>query len=72
MTVGSQYCPRCAAPLDCFWLATIVDGNISLDPSEASEHRWYSLVDVPELAFETMNRALVDARRCLRAAATGN
>ena len=49
--------------LDCFWLATIVDGQITLDPGEASAFRWVSIVDPPPLAFATMDRALVDAAR---------
>jgi ADP-ribose pyrophosphatase YjhB (NUDIX family) len=51
--------------LDCFWLASIVDGHIALDPGEASEYRWVSIVDPPPLAFGTMDRALVDAARIL-------
>ncbi len=51
--------------LDCFWLATIVEGDIQLDPAEASEYAWLSLMDTPELAFATMNRAIAAARECL-------
>ncbi len=29
--------------LDCFWLASIVDGEISLDPHEATEYTWLPL-----------------------------
>jgi 8-oxo-dGTP diphosphatase len=46
--------------LDCFWLASIVDGQVRLDSSEASEHAWLPLADPPPMAFETMNRALRD------------
>lgn len=49
--------------LDCFWLATIVDGEIALDPGELSAYEWVSIVDPPPLAFSTMDRALVDAAR---------
>lgn len=49
--------------LDCFWLATIVAGEITVDPAEASEYRWMSIMDPPPLAFATMERALVDARK---------
>jgi 8-oxo-dGTP diphosphatase len=46
--------------LDCIWLAEIVDGDITLDPSEATEYAWFELRDPPPLAFETMNRAIGD------------
>jgi 8-oxo-dGTP diphosphatase len=51
--------------LDCFWLATIVEGQIALNPDEASAYQWLSIVDPPPLAFGTMDRALVDAARIL-------
>jgi 8-oxo-dGTP diphosphatase len=51
--------------LDCFWLATIVDGEITLNPGELSAYEWVSIVDPPPLAFGTMDRALVDAARIL-------
>jgi 8-oxo-dGTP diphosphatase len=51
--------------LDCFWLATIVDGDITLNPGELSEYEWVSIVDPPPLAFATMDRALVDAARIM-------
>ena len=51
--------------LDCFWLASIVDGELRLDPEEASEHSWLPLAHPPELAFATMGLAIVDARTCL-------
>jgi ADP-ribose pyrophosphatase YjhB (NUDIX family) len=46
--------------LDCFWLASIVDGELRLDPSEASEHAWLPLHDPPVMAFSTMDSALLD------------
>ena len=49
--------------LDCFWLATIVDGEIALNPGELSAYEWVSIVDPPPLAFGTMDRAIVDAAR---------
>jgi 8-oxo-dGTP diphosphatase len=49
--------------LDCFWLATIVEGNIALQASEVSEYAWLALAARPDLAFDTMNRAIVDARK---------
>jgi 8-oxo-dGTP diphosphatase len=49
--------------LDCFWLATITEGEITLDPHEASAHRWLPLVDTPPLAFDTMDRAIVEVRK---------
>jgi 8-oxo-dGTP diphosphatase len=58
--------------LDCFWLATVVAGELQVDPTEASEHTWLSLVDAPPMAFATMDQALVDARACLTAASDGN
>jgi ADP-ribose pyrophosphatase YjhB (NUDIX family) len=48
--------------LDCFWVASIVSGEIALDSAEASEHAWLSLVNPPEMAFRTMDRALREAR----------
>jgi ADP-ribose pyrophosphatase YjhB (NUDIX family) len=46
--------------LDCFWLATIVSGEIALDPVEATEHAWLPLADPPEMAFPTMDVVLRD------------
>ena len=58
--------------LDCFWLASIVSGHLRPDPVEASEHGWFPLADPPVLAFETMNRAMPDARARLEGIAAGN
>jgi len=58
--------------LDCFWLASIVSGQLRPDPVEASEHGWFPLADPPVLAFETMNRAMPDARSRLEGIAAGN
>ncbi|HTJ33176.1 MAG TPA: NUDIX domain-containing protein [Dactylosporangium sp.] len=44
--------------LDCFWLATITAGEITLDPDEGSELTWLPLSDPPEMAFSTMDRVL--------------
>ncbi len=57
--------------LDCFWLASIVDGEISLDPDEATEYAWFSLREPPELAFTTMDAAIVAVRASLESAAAG-
>ncbi|HKT02730.1 MAG TPA: NUDIX domain-containing protein [Rugosimonospora sp.] len=51
--------------LDCFWLASIVDGELVVDPAEASGHAWLPLADPPPMAFATMDRALADARQRL-------
>jgi 8-oxo-dGTP diphosphatase len=49
--------------LDCFWLATIVDGELRVDPAEADDYAWAPIGDLPEFGFETMNRAMADALR---------
>jgi 8-oxo-dGTP diphosphatase len=49
--------------LDCFFMATIVDGEIALDRTELSDHRYVPLTDPPPMAFATMDRALIDARK---------
>jgi 8-oxo-dGTP diphosphatase len=46
--------------LDCFWRASIVDGDLTLDESEASEHTWLPLAEPPPMAFATQDRALAD------------
>ncbi|GAA2579109.1 NUDIX domain-containing protein [Dactylosporangium fulvum] len=46
--------------LDCFWLATIATGEITLDPAEASEYAWFRLDSPPEMAFRTMDAVLRD------------
>ena len=51
--------------LDVFFLATVRDGTIRLDPGESSEMRWFSLVDPPPLAFPTMDVAVRAAARRL-------
>ena len=51
--------------LDMFWLASIMDGELRLDPSEASGHAWLPLHDPPPMAFSTMDSALRDARALL-------
>jgi 8-oxo-dGTP diphosphatase len=58
--------------LDCFWFASIVDGDLRLDPAEASEWAWLSLADPPPLAFVTTERAIADARACLEQFGPGN
>ena len=44
--------------LDSFWLATIVSGQITLDPAEASAFTWADLANPPPMAFTTMDAAL--------------
>jgi 8-oxo-dGTP diphosphatase len=47
--------------LDLFWLASIVEGELRLDPSEATGHAWLPLRNPPPMAFSTMDSALRDA-----------
>jgi ADP-ribose pyrophosphatase YjhB (NUDIX family) len=64
MWVGTyEYQAETLPVLDAFWLATIVDGQITLDPGEATEYAWMSLVDPPPLAFPTMAPAMAEAAR---------
>jgi 8-oxo-dGTP diphosphatase len=51
--------------LDCFWLATMVEGQINLKTDEVTQYAWLALADPPDLAFETMNSAIADARKLL-------
>jgi ADP-ribose pyrophosphatase YjhB (NUDIX family) len=46
--------------LDCFWQASIVHGDLTLDQSEASEYAWLPLAEPPPMAFVTQERALAD------------
>ena len=55
--------------LDCFWLASIVEGELAVDPDEASGYAWLPLADPPPMAFATMDRALTDAAAKLSSAA---
>lgn len=57
--------------LDCFWFASIVEGEIRLDLEEASECTWLPLADPPLLAFATMDLAIADARVCLESGTAG-
>ncbi|WP_290869886.1 NUDIX domain-containing protein [Hamadaea sp.] len=51
--------------LDCFWLARLPAGELTLDPEESSEMAWFPLVTPPAMAFGTMDRALTDAVQIL-------
>jgi ADP-ribose pyrophosphatase YjhB (NUDIX family) len=51
--------------LDMFWLASIVDGELRPDPSEATGHGWLPLHDPPPMAFSTMDSALREAAAML-------
>ena len=46
--------------LDCFWLATAVAGELTVDATEGSEHAWLPLDHPPAMAFATQDRALAD------------
>jgi ADP-ribose pyrophosphatase YjhB (NUDIX family) len=52
--------------LDCFWIASIVDGALRPDPSEALDHAWLPLGDPPPMAFATQDAALRDVAAMLR------
>lgn len=66
--VGSyDYQDETLPMLEVFYLATIEGRQVTPDPAEASEAAWFPLVEPPPLAFETMDRAVRDAARLLRA-----
>jgi 8-oxo-dGTP diphosphatase len=44
--------------LDCYWLAEVLTGELTLDPAEASGAAWLPLEDPPPMAFGTMDQAL--------------
>ncbi|MGC9669263.1 NUDIX hydrolase [Planosporangium sp. 12N6] len=44
--------------LDCFWLARLAGGPVTVDPREASEFAWLPLGEPPPLAFSSMDRAV--------------
>ena len=46
--------------LDCFWVASIVEGELAIDPAEAAGYDWLPLAAPPAMAFATMDRALRD------------
>jgi 8-oxo-dGTP diphosphatase len=46
--------------LDSFWLASIVEGELVVDPAEATGYDWLPLAAPPAMAFSTMDRALRD------------
>jgi ADP-ribose pyrophosphatase YjhB (NUDIX family) len=52
--------------LDLFWFASIVDGELAVDPHEASGYAWLPLDDPPAMAFTTMDQALREARFLVR------
>jgi hypothetical protein len=46
--------------LDCYWSASIVDGALRPDPSEAHGYDWLPLGAPPTMAFATQDAALRD------------
>lgn len=46
--------------LDCYWSASILDGQLRPDPSEARGYDWLPLHDPPPMAFATQDKALRD------------
>ncbi|MGI5215629.1 NUDIX hydrolase [Plantactinospora sp. CA-290183] len=66
MYVGSyEFQDELLPVLDSFFLATLGDQEITLDPAESSEMAWFSLLSPPPLAFSTMDAAVRDAARRL-------
>lgn len=66
MYVGSyEFQGETLPVLDCFFLATIEHGDITLDPAESSDLRWFALRDAPPLAFATMDAAIREVRQRL-------
>jgi ADP-ribose pyrophosphatase YjhB (NUDIX family) len=62
---GYQFQGELLPVLDMFWLASIVDGELRPDPSEATGHGWLPLSDPPPMAFSTMDSALRDVAAML-------
>ncbi|AVT40818.1 NUDIX domain-containing protein [Plantactinospora sp. BB1] len=68
MYVGSyEFQDEILPVLDNFFLATLDDPRVVLDPAESAELSWFSLVDPPPLAFGTMDVAVREAARRLGA-----
>lgn len=67
MYIGSyDYQDERLPVLDCFFLATLPDGaRLALDPGESSEYAWFDIDRPPPLAFESMDRAIIEAARRL-------
>ena len=67
MYVGSyDYQDETLPVLDCIYLASLApDAEITLDRDEAAELTWFPIDAPPAMAFETMDRALEDARKLL-------
>lgn len=66
MYVGSyEFQDETLPVLDTFYLATLEEGPITLDPAESVAMAWFPLTDPPQLAFATMDRAVRDAARRL-------
>lgn len=64
MYVGSyEFQDEILPVLDCFWLATIRAGEIELNRAESSAYRYLPFLDPPPMAFATMDRALIAARK---------
>jgi len=67
MFVGSyEFQDEVLPVLDVFFLATLEEDAIVLDPAEATEWRWFPLFDPPPLAFATMDQAVRVAAQRLR------
>ncbi|WP_085952247.1 NUDIX hydrolase [Catelliglobosispora koreensis] len=60
MWIGSyEFQGELLSVLDCFWWARLPHGaSLIIDPQETLEYQWFSLRDLPELAFSTMTRAV--------------
>ncbi|MFY1672642.1 NUDIX domain-containing protein [Plantactinospora sp. WMMB334] len=66
MYIGSyEFQDEVLPVLDTFFLASLDDRRIVLDPAESTELGWFSLVDPPPLAFPTMDEAVRAAARRL-------
>jgi 8-oxo-dGTP diphosphatase len=66
MYVGSyEFQGETLPVLDSYFLATLDDAEITLDPGESSELTWFELAKPPALAFSTMDAAVRDAARRL-------
>jgi 8-oxo-dGTP diphosphatase len=67
-----EYQDETLSVLECFYLATVRQGEVRLDHSEATEAAWFALDEPPPLAFATMDAAVRDVAaggRALRDAA---